>query len=77
MELANFLISLQNTKINEIFFSGENSNSENSKNFTNLNVNFGTDNLNITSLNEKDKKKIDRKINCNNFFSKMFVKKFI
>jgi len=65
LELANFLISFQNTKINQKFLL-----SENSKNITNHNINYGNNDFFDTASKEKerDKKKIDRKINCKILF---------
>lgn len=64
------MISLQNTKINNNFFSSENKFNKIDKNITDTKINYGTNNLNITAFNEKDreKKRIDRKINCKNNF---------
>jgi hypothetical protein len=70
LELANFLVSLQNAKINDNFLAKEIKNPPNSKNITNPNANYGTDNFNFTSSKESDgiKRKIDKKINCNIIF---------
>ncbi len=71
LELASFLISMQNTKIQNNLFPSENNNFHTEKNINNTILNNNaTNNFITTAINldrDKEYKRIDRKINCKKF----------
>lgn len=68
LELTSFLISLQNTKIQQNLFPSEINNLHTEKNNNNTSLNINATNSFITSTiyldKDMDNKRIDRKINC-------------